>query len=40
MWLSNVVLVKKANKQWLVYVDFTYLNEAYPKDYFPLPRID
>lgn len=38
-WLSNVVLVKKANEQWWV-CGFTNLNKACPKDCFPLPRID
>ena len=39
-WLANVVLVKKANGKWRLCIDFTYLNKAYPKDSFPLPRID
>ena len=39
-WLANVVLVKKANGKWRMYVDFTDLNKACPKDSFPLPRID
>ena len=39
-WLANVVLVKKANGKWRMCVDFTDLNRAYPKDSFPLPRID
>ena len=39
-WLANVVLVKKANRKWKMCVDFTNLNKAYPKDSFPLPRID
>ena len=39
-WLANVVLVKKANGQWRLCVDFTDLNKACPKDSFPLPRID
>lgn len=38
--LSNVVLVKKANEQWQVYVDFMDLDKAYPKDCFLLPRND
>ena len=33
-------MVKKANKKWRMYVDFTDLNKAYPKDSYPLPRID
>ena len=39
-WLANVKLVKKANRNWRVCVDFTYLNKACPKDSFPLSRID
>ena len=33
-------MVKKANGKWRICVDFTDLNQAYPKDSFPLPRID
>ena len=39
-WLANVVMVKKANGKWRMRVDFTDLNQACPKDSFPLPRID
>ena len=39
-WLANVVLVKKANGKWRLYIDFTDINKACPKDSFPLPRID
>ena len=39
-WLANVVMVKKNNSKWRMYVDFTDLNKACPKDSFPLPRID
>ena len=39
-WLANVVMVKKANGKWRMCVDFTELNQACPKDSFPLPRID
>ena len=39
-WLANVVLVKKENGKWRMCIDFTDLNKAYPKDSFPLPRID
>ena len=39
-WLANVVMVKKANGKWRMCVDFTNLNQACPKDSFPLPRID
>ena len=39
-WLANVVMVKKANGKWRMYVDFTDLNRACPKDSYPLLRID
>ena len=39
-WLANIVMVKKANGKWRMCVDFTDLNNACPKDSFPLPRID
>ena len=38
--LANVVLVKKANGEWRLCIDFTDINRACPKDSFPLPRID
>ena len=33
-------MVKKKNNRWRMCIDFTSLNKAYPKDNFPLPRID
>ena len=39
-WLVNTVVVKKKTGKWRVCVDFTDLNKAYPKDPFPMPRID
>jgi hypothetical protein len=39
-WLANTVMVKKANGKCRMCIDFTDLNKAYPKDEFPLPRID
>jgi hypothetical protein len=38
-WLSNIVLVKKKNGKWRMCVNFMSLNQACPKDNFPLPRI-
>ena len=35
-----MVMVKKANGKWRMCVDFIDLNQACPKDSFPLPRID
>nr|XP_009387002.1 PREDICTED: uncharacterized protein LOC103974012 [Musa acuminata subsp. malaccensis] len=39
-WLLNVVLVKNPNGSWRMCIDYTDLNRAYPKDCYPLPRID
>ena len=39
-WLTNVVVVPKKKGKWRVCVDYTNLNNACPKDSFPLPRID
>ena len=38
-WLANVVVVPKKGGKWRVCVDYTDLNDACPKDNFPLPRI-
>ncbi|XP_027174210.1 uncharacterized protein LOC113773797 [Coffea eugenioides] len=39
-WLSNPVMVKKDTGAWRMCVDFTDLNKAYPKDCYPLPKVD
>ncbi|KAL6344362.1 hypothetical protein AAG906_039618 [Vitis piasezkii] len=39
-WLANVVVVLKKEGKWRVCVDYTNLNNACPKDSFPLPQID
>lgn len=39
-WLSNVVLVKKPNGKWKMWVDFTDEDKACPKNSFQLPHID
>ena len=39
-WLANAVMVKKANGNWRMCVDFTYLNRACLKDSYPLPQIE
>ena len=39
-WLANVVVVPKKGGKWRACVDYTNLNEACPKDSFPLSRID
>ena len=33
-------MVRKSNNKWRLYVDFTNLNKACPKEYYPLPIID
>ena len=39
-WLASTVVVKNKNRKWRVRVDFTDLNKTYPKDPFPMSRID
>ncbi|CAA0840081.1 Unknown protein, partial [Striga hermonthica] len=39
-WLSNTVMVSKAEGKWRMCIDFCDLNKACPKDLYPLPRID
>jgi hypothetical protein len=39
-WLANTVIVKKANGEWIMCIDFMDLNKACLKDELPLPRID
>lgn len=41
-WLiyMYMVMMKKANEKWKIYVDFTDLNKAWLKDNFSLPKID
>ena len=39
-WVSNLVVVKKKNGKDVVCIDFTNLNKAYPKNSFPLPKIN
>jgi hypothetical protein len=40
VWLANPVIVTKANGKFRMCSDYTNLNKAYPKDPYPLPRID
>ena len=35
-----MVVVKKINGKWRVYIDLTNLNKACPNDDFPFPNID
>jgi len=39
-WLTNVVMVTKANSKWMMCVDYTNLNKACPKVSYPFPNID
>jgi len=36
----NVVMVKKSHDKWRMFVDYTDLKKACPKDTYPLPSID
>jgi hypothetical protein len=40
IWLINPVLVPKKTGHWRMCIAYTDLNRHYPKDPFPLPRID
>ena len=33
-------MVKKPNEKWRICIGYIDLNKAYPKDSFPIPRID
>ncbi|GKA27833.1 reverse transcriptase domain-containing protein [Tanacetum coccineum] len=39
-WVANPVMVKKSDGGWRMFVDFTDINKACPKDCYPLPEID
>ena len=39
-WASPVLLVKKKNGTYRLYVDYRKLNAVTRKDTYPLPRID
>ena len=38
-WLTNIVMVEKANGKWKICTDYTDLNRACPKNAYPLPNI-
>jgi hypothetical protein len=38
-WLVNPILIEKSDGSWRIYIDYTSLNKACPKDEYPLPRI-
>ncbi|GJR60722.1 reverse transcriptase domain-containing protein [Tanacetum coccineum] len=39
-WLSNPLMVKNHDDNWRMCMDFKDLNKAFPKDGYPLPKID
>ncbi|GJZ01179.1 hypothetical protein Tco_0519140 [Tanacetum coccineum] len=39
-WVANLVLVKKSDNSWRMFINFKYLNKSYSKDLYPLPEID
>ncbi|GJW61308.1 reverse transcriptase domain-containing protein [Tanacetum coccineum] len=39
-WVANPFMVKKSDGGWRMCVDFTNINKACLKDYYPLPEID
>ncbi|XP_073098841.1 uncharacterized protein [Elaeis guineensis] len=39
-WLVNVILIKKMNRKWCMYIDFIDLSRVYLKDSYSLPQID
>jgi hypothetical protein len=39
-WIANPVLVRKHDGCWRMCIDFKNLNDACPKDFYPLPSID
>nr|GFB15974.1 reverse transcriptase domain-containing protein [Tanacetum cinerariifolium] len=39
-WRSNPVMVKKHDDSWKMCVDFKDLNKSFPKDGYPLSKID
>ncbi|KAI3794867.1 hypothetical protein L1987_37507 [Smallanthus sonchifolius] len=39
-WLANPVMVKKGNGAWRMCIDYKNINNACPKDAYPLPEID
>ena len=39
-WISNVLMVKKANGTWRMCADFIDLNKACSKNSYPFPKMD
>ena len=39
-WFTNVILLKKANEKWWIYIDFINLNKACLIDSYLLSRTD
>lgn len=38
-WLANVIIVKKSNGSYKIYVDYTDFSKTYPKDNYSLLHI-
>jgi len=36
-WLENVIMVKNSNNKWHICIDYTNLNNAFPKDPYCCP---
>ena len=39
-WLANVVMVPNKDDSLCMCINFKHINQACPKDHFPLPRIN
>lgn len=39
-WIVNVVLLRKKNGKWRMCIDYSDLNKACPKDFYPFPNIN
>lgn len=39
-WLANIVMIKKANEKWKIYIHYIDLNKACMKDSFLLSKIN
>lgn len=39
-WIENLVMVKKQDGMWRMYINNSDQNKAFPKYWYPLPEID
>ncbi|CAH1448585.1 unnamed protein product [Lactuca virosa] len=39
-WIANPVMVRNANGEWRMCIDYSDINNVCPKDWYPLPEID